>query len=109
MSPQAPLVSIGVPNYNYAHFVIETLNSVVGQDYTNIELIIIDDLSTDDSIAVIEEWISNYQGNVSIIFLKNSSNVGITKTCNHILQNASGKYIQFLDADDLVLPQKIKS
>lgn len=102
-----PLVSIGIPNFNYAHFVIQTLNSVAGQDYENIEIIIIDDFSTDNSNQVIKDWITNYKGNFKILFLKNSANSGLTKICNQLLKSASGKYIQFLDADDWILPGKI--
>ncbi len=102
-----PLVSIGIPNFNYGHFVIQTLNSVAGQDYENIEVIIIDDFSTDNSIQVIEDWITNYSGNFKILFLKNTANSGLTKICNQLLKSASGKYIQFLDADDWILPGKI--
>jgi len=106
MQPEA-LVTIGVPNYNYAHFIIETLNSVISQTYKNIELIIVDDLSKDNSVAVIENWISEYNGTISIRFIKNTTNAGLTKVCNQILKNARGKYFQTLDADDLILPDKI--
>lgn len=105
----SPLVTIGVPNYNYAHFIIRTLESVARQDYPNIELVIVDDCSTDNSIAVIETWIENYKGNIRTRFIKNNFNNGLTANCNLILKNASGKYIQFLDADDLILPGKIKT
>ena len=105
----APLVTIGVPNYNYAHFIVSTLESVAQQDYANIELVIIDDCSTDNSIGVIETWIENYSGNIRPTFIKNNINQGLTANCNLILKNASGKYIQFLDADDLILPGKIKT
>jgi len=103
----APLVSIGIPNFNYAHYVTQALNSVAGQDYENIEVIIIDDFSTDNSIQVIENWIQNYSGSFKILFLKNTANSGLTKICNQLLRSASGKYIQFLDADDWILPGKI--
>lgn len=108
MSTRVPLVTIGIPNFNYAHFILQTLESVVVQSYTGIELIIIDDLSTDNSTQVIENWITVYSGDIKIRFIKNNTNVGLTKICNQLLQNASGKYIQFLDADDLILPDKIE-
>ncbi|MFZ4770696.1 MAG: glycosyltransferase family 2 protein [Ferruginibacter sp.] len=102
-----PLVTIGVPNYNYSHYVLDTLNSIILQSYLNIELIIVDDLSTDDSVTVIENWINEYSGSVKIKFIKNTLNLGLTKVCNIILQNANGKYFQTLDADDLLSPEKI--
>ena len=103
-----PLVSVGIPNYNYSHYIIAALNSVINQTYQYIELIIIDDLSTDNSIGIIEDWIKNYNGPIKINFIKNSKNGGLTKVCNQILQNANGKYFQTLDADDLLLPLKIE-
>jgi alpha-1,3-rhamnosyltransferase len=105
---ELPLVTIGIPNYNYGHFVIEALNSVVNQSYPNIELIIVDDLSSDNSIEIIEKWIKDYTGNIQIKFIKNKTNVGLTKVCNIILEYSSGKYFQPLDADDILLPEKIE-
>lgn len=102
-----PLVSIGIPNYNYSHYIVYTLNSVAFQTYQSIELIIIDDHSTDNSIKVIDEWIEKYKGSMTIKFIKNNTNNGLTKVCNQILNAANGKYFQPLDADDLILPDKI--
>lgn len=102
------LVSIGVPNYNYSHYIEGALNSIICQTYQYIELIIVDDCSTDNSVAVIEEWISKYQGTFKINFIKNTINQGLSKVCNQILQHTKGKYFQTLDADDLLLPEKIE-
>ena len=103
-----PLVTVGIPNYNYSGYVIEALNSVVAQTYQNIEIIIIDDLSTDESVEVINQWIMAYQGKMKIIFIKNTVNSGLAKVCNQILYDAKGKYFQTLDADDILLCDKIE-
>lgn len=103
-----PLVSIGIPNYNYGYYIIDTLTSVAKQGYQNIELIIVDDFSTDGSVEIIDNWISKYEGPIKIIFIKNAKNKGLTKVCNQILEAAKGKYFQTLDADDLLLPDKIE-
>jgi glycosyltransferase involved in cell wall biosynthesis len=66
-----PLVTIGIPNFNYAHYIEEALNSVASQTYPNIEMIIVDDCSADNSVAVIENWIQNYSGRFVISFIKN--------------------------------------
>jgi glycosyltransferase involved in cell wall biosynthesis len=108
MADDMPLVTIGIPNYNYAHYIKNTLNSVAHQTYPNIELIIVDDCSTDDSINEIDNWIKNYSGTVKINFIKNEVNLGLTKSCNVILKNATGKYLQTLDADDIIFPKKIE-
>lgn len=108
MELTTPLVTIGIPNYNYAHYIEEALDSIARQTYQNIELIIVDDCSNDNSIAVIESWTKSYSGNIQIRFIKNEINYGLTKTCNIILENAKGKYFQTLDADDVLLPKKIE-
>lgn len=103
-----PLVSIGVPNFNYSRYICFALNSIVEQSYQNIEIIIVDDCSTDNSITVIENWIYKYSGGMHIKFIKNKSNLGLTEVCNIVLENSRGKYFQTLDADDLLLPGKIE-
>lgn len=102
-----PLVTIGIPNYNYAAFVTHALNAVANQTYANCEMIIVDDCSRDNSVEVIENWIKSYQGNFEITFIKNSFSHGIAKVSNIILNKAAGKYYQILDADDVILPDKI--
>ena len=104
----ASLVSIGIPNYNYAHYIENALNSIANQTYKNIEIIIVDDCSTDHSLSVIENWMNNYSGVMHIKLIKNNSNAGLTKVCNQVLQHAKGKYFQTLDADDIILPEKIE-
>ena len=103
-----PLVTIGIPNYNYAHYIIDALESVVNQTYSNIEFIIVDDCSIDNSVEIIEKWIRNYNERFKITFIKNASTIGISRVCNIILTRASGKYFQILDADDMILADKIK-
>lgn len=107
MRSTEPLVTIGIPNYNYAHYIKEALDSVVNQTYPNIELIIVDDCSTDNSVVEIESWIKDYSGKFSINFIKNEANMGLTKNCNLILNVAKGAYLQILDADDIFLSENI--
>lgn len=101
-----PLVTIGVPSYNNAAYVIKTLNSAIDQTYNNIELIIIDDCSTDNSYQIIENW--REENNVNIQMFRNETNLGISKTMNLLLKYATGKYFQKLDADDILLNDKIE-
>ncbi|MEO6707250.1 MAG: glycosyltransferase [Ginsengibacter sp.] len=102
-----PLVTVGIPNYNYARFIKEALDSAAAQTYPNIELILVDDCSTDNSVMVIENWIKNYEGSFKILFIQNPKNMGLSKSCNVILKNANGKYFQLLDSDDVIYPFKI--
>lgn len=102
-----PLISIGILNYNYSKYITYALESAAKQTYSNIELIIVDDCSTDNSIEVIERWIKSYVGNFKINFIRNEKNLGLSKSCNVILKNVHGKYFQLLDADDILFPDKI--
>ena len=95
-----PLVTVICLCYNHAEFVVETLNSVLNQSYSNVELIIADDCSTDDSVTVIENW---RQQHPEVPFIKNEKNIGNTKTINQAFQYAKGDYLIDLAADDVLL------
>ncbi len=99
ISNQQPLVSVICLCYNHVEFIEQTLNSVLNQTYPNIELIIVDDYSTDHSRDVIKKWCSNNNAQ-SIIF--NDVNLGMTKAFNKGLNVSTGKYIIDLAADDLL-------
>lgn len=101
-----PLVTVICLCYNHSKFVVEALNSVINQTYTNVELIIADDFSSDNSVKVIKNWLVNYP---EIKFIENTSNIGNTKTFNKALQFAKGDYIIDLAADDLLLPNCIET
>lgn len=95
------IVSVIVITYNSSATIIEALESVKCQTYREkIELIISDDCSTDDTVSVINHWLEKNKLFYSIIFLKNSVNLGITKNINSAVLNAKGKYIKFLSGDD---------
>jgi glycosyltransferase involved in cell wall biosynthesis len=101
-----PLVSIGIASYNNSKYIIETLNSVANQTYKNIELIIVDDCSSDNSIFLIEDWLKSFAG--KYIFIKNKKNIGIPGVMNVFLENLSGKYFFGFSSDDIMLPHKTK-
>ena len=92
------LVTIICLCYNQEEFVLESLESVISQDYNQIELIIVDDCSTDNSKIVIENWLLNFP---QIQFIANNTNLGNTKSFNKALKLAKGKYIIDLAADDV--------
>lgn len=102
----SPLVSIGVASYNYSMYVLETLNSILHQTYNNIELFVVDDFSTDNSVQIIEQWIA--ENNLSVTFIKHLSNKGRTYSCNEIISQAKGKYIVIFSSDDVMYLDKIK-
>ena len=100
-----PLVSMIVLCYNQAQFVVETLESVKAQTYKPTQLIIFDDCSSDDSVAVIEKWL--LENDVECIFIRHERNQGICKSLNQALSHAIGKYISMIASDDIWLPDKI--
>ncbi|RAJ17915.1 glycosyltransferase family 2 protein [Olleya aquimaris] len=98
------LVSIITPLYNSEAFIEDTINSVLHQTYTNWELILIDDCSTDNTIAIAEKLVSKY---TNIKLLKNQINSGAAVSRNKGIHEANGHFIAFLDADDVWKPNKL--
>lgn len=96
-----PLVSVVISNYNYGHFLAEALDSVLAQDYPAIEVIVVDDASTDHSRQVLEA----YSGRVQVIW--QPSNQGQISAYNQGFKLATGQYMIFLDADDRFRPNAI--
>jgi len=99
-----PLVSVICLCYNHSKYVIESIESVLGQSYTNIELIVVDDASTDNSQSVIRAFIESTTG---VNFISLTKNVGNCKAFNIGWQASSGDYVIDLAADDLLLPERI--
>lgn len=100
----AELVSIIMPSYNTAKYIAETVQSVLAQTYQNWELIIVDDCSTDDTDEVVKPFLSDSR----IRYLKNEKNSGAAVSRNRALREAKGKWIAFLDSDDLWMPEKLE-
>lgn len=98
------LVSVIMPSYNTAKYIGETIKSVQAQTYENWELIIVDDCSTDNTDTAVEPFLSDER----IRYLKNSRNSGAAVSRNYALREAKGKWIAFLDSDDLWLPDKLE-
>jgi glycosyltransferase involved in cell wall biosynthesis len=100
-----PLVSTIVLSYNQSRFVSETLESVKAQTYKATQLIIVDDCSSDDSVAIIEHWLQ--ETGLRCTFIRHQENQGICKSINDALAVATGKYISMIASDDVWLPDKI--
>src|SRR5437762_2913332 len=100
-----PLVSIILLSYNYSRFVLETLESVKAQTYAATQLIVVDDCSSDDSVATISHWL--HENRMLGTFIRHSKNQGICKSLNDALQVANGKYVSMVASDDVLLPDKI--
>lgn len=91
------LISIVMPVYNSSQFLENSIESVLNQTYKNIELIVVDDKSTDNSLEIIENFAKKDK---RIKVLKHNNNCGLAATRNTGIENASGKYITFIDSDD---------
>ena len=107
MMNNRPLVSIIACCYNHERFLVETLDSIRAQTYLNIELIIIDDFSTDSSVKKINNWIK--KNKYECLFIQNKENFGVVKTLNKALKRASGKYLNFIACDDVYLTKKVEN
>jgi glycosyltransferase involved in cell wall biosynthesis len=94
-----------VLSYNHARFILEALESVKAQTYETTELIIIDDCSTDESVATINRWLE--ENGIEATFIRHQKNQGICKSLNEALGVVQGKYISMIASDDMWLPDKI--
>ncbi|MCD9189480.1 MAG: glycosyltransferase [Pyrinomonadaceae bacterium] len=96
-----PKVSVIIPNYNYANYIAKTIDSVLAQTYKNLEIIVIDDGSKDNSLEILE----GYGEKIKVL---KQQNQGVSMARNNGAANSSGEYIAFLDADDIWLPGKME-
>ena len=104
MQSMNELVSIIMPSYNTADYIGESIKSVQAQVYSNWELIIVDDCSTDNTDDVVKPFLVDSR----IRYLKNERNSGAAVSRNRALREAKGRWIAFLDSDDLWMPEKLE-
>jgi teichuronic acid biosynthesis glycosyltransferase TuaG len=105
MSKRKDIVSIIMPNYNGSKYLEQAILSVVNQSYKYWELVIIDDCSLDCSKNIITKYVNSDE---RIKFFSNSSNMGVSFSRNVGIQNSKGRYIAFLDSDDVWEVNKLK-
>lgn len=101
------LVSIIVPVYNAEKFIRETMDCVVAQTYSQWELLLVEDGSSDGTVKAIEEYIREKR-EPRIRLIMQPENMGAARARNRGLQEATGRYIAYLDADDLWIPEKLE-
>lgn len=97
---QTPLISVVIPNYNYGRYLPEAIDSVLAQSYSNTEIVVVDDGSTDNS----EDVLRNYEDRVRWFSQRNQ---GVSTARNAGVEKSRGELIAFLDADDVWLPNKL--
>ena len=98
-------ISILMPSYNYASYIREAIESVIKQTYTNWELIIIDDASTDSSLGIIKEYLRK---DPRIKLVINEKNLGLAKTLKKGISFAESSWIAFLECDDIFQPTSLE-
>jgi glycosyltransferase involved in cell wall biosynthesis len=99
--PDGPTLSVVLPNYNHAHLVRRALAALIAQDHPPDEIIVVDDGSTDDSLAVLQDFARNSR---IMRILVNPDNLGAVPAILRGLQAASGRYVYFAAADDFIMP-----
>ena len=109
MSNNNKLVSVLIPSYNHEKYVGDCLESVLAQTYSNIEVIICDDKSKDNTYEVIERYRQRLEEKFSrICIIENDNNLGIVKNCNKLISLAKGDYYKLLASDDMLRPDGIE-
>jgi glycosyltransferase involved in cell wall biosynthesis len=96
-----PKVSVIIPNYNYSQYIGEAVESVLSQTYANVEIIVVDDGSKDNSLEILE----TFGNKIKVIAQQNA---GVSAARNNGVANSDGEFIAFLDADDVWLPEKLE-
>ena len=98
------LLSVVIPNYNYAAYVAEAISSIAAQDYAPIELIVVDDASTDNSVEVIEQALAGAGNLHSTRLIALEENIGKLGALNRALAHVTGHYFVIHDSDDVLTP-----
>lgn len=106
MSEHQPLVSIFMPVYNQEHFIAEAVESAMNQTYSNVEIVIGDDCSTDRTWEIIDSY--RRANSEKIIAFRNKENLGVSGNCNEVLSRCKGEFIIFHAGDDVLLPEKVE-
>lgn len=96
----SPLVSVIIPNFNNSQYIAECLESVLTQTYQDLEIICIDDASTDNSVDIIKRFMVEYQ---NIRLIENETNIGVTANRDKAILVSRGEYFTTLDGDDFFL------
>jgi glycosyltransferase involved in cell wall biosynthesis len=99
-----PLVSVIVPVFNGEKFLAQTIESVLNQTFTNFEIVVVDDGSTDRTAQITNEF-TRKDGRIKLL---KQNNLGVSAARNHGYNNSTGKFLAFLDADDVWLPDNLE-
>lgn len=101
-SVERPLVSVLMPVYNAAEYLSTSLSSIIAQSYTQLEIVIVDDASTDQSLDIVQSFLDP-----RIVIIKNSENMGLAASLNRAIDSSTGIFLARMDADDIAHPSRI--
>ena len=100
-----PTISVFLPVYNQEKYIADAINSILIQDYPNLQIVIGDDGSIDKTVEIIKDYKAQYPEQIKLILSK--ENTGITSNCNRILGECDGDYVAMFAGDDVWLPGKL--
>lgn len=101
-------VTIGIPVYNVEKYMRLTMDSALAQTFDSIEFLVLDDCGTDRSMDIVREYQATHQRGADIRIVHQPQNLGLGRARNRILDEARGRYLYFLDADDAIAPDTIR-
>lgn len=103
-----PLVTVRVSSYNSSKTITQTLDSIYNQTYLDIELIISDDCSTDNTVLICNDWLNKYSNRfIKTQLIESATNTGIPSNINRAINKSTGKWIKGIAADDILVPECI--
>lgn len=103
LTKSKPKVSVLIPVFNAERFIADTITAVLAQTYTDFELILLDDASTDKTAEIVKSFTDE-----RIVYVRNTENLGISANRNKLISMARGEYIAVLDHDDICLPKRLE-
>lgn len=103
-----PLVSIAIPAYNHAQFIEACLASVCAQTYPELELVLIDDGSTDDTFALAQRFLAAHRDRFRRIVLEHRQNQGVSANSNACIEACQAEWVHLLGSDDVLRPDKVE-
>ena len=101
-------VTIGIPVFQAVDYIEATMLSALRQTYGSIEFLIVDDRGTDGTIEIVERLQREHPRGGNIRILRNAKNLGVSPSRNRIIDEARGRYLYFLDSDDIIEPNTIE-
>lgn len=104
MSASSPLVSVLIPAYNHAAYIKRCLDSLIEDGYPNLEVVFIDDGSSDETYVIAQSWFKEHDGLFERVSALRQENIGLCRTLNKLVPLANGEYVVILASDDFLLP-----